>query len=122
VRRGEVHPTELVEGAIAAIEKVNPTLNAVIHRMYDKARAAAAGELPDGPFRGVPFVVKDLDAWLAGEPYTQSCRMSKDFVPTEDAELIARMKRSGVVIVGRRTPEPDCSASPSPSWLPDAES
>jgi amidase len=106
VRRGEVHPTELVAGAIAAIEKVNPTLNAVIHRMYDNARAAAAGELPDGPFRGVPFVVKDLDGWLAGEPYTQSCRMSKDFVPTEDAEIIARMKRSGVVIVGKtNTPE-----------------
>ena len=106
VRRGEVHPTELVEAAITAIEKVNPQLNAVVHRMYDQARAAAKGTLPDGPFRGVPFVVKDLDGWLAGEPYTQSCRMSKDFVPTEDAEIIARMKRTGVVIVGKtNTPE-----------------
>ena len=106
VRRGDVHPTELVEAAIGAIEKVNPQLNAVIHRMYDQARAAAKGPLPDGPFRGVPFVVKDLDGWLAGEPYTQSCRMSKDFVPTEDAEIIARMKRTGVVIVGKtNTPE-----------------
>ncbi len=106
VRRGDVHPTELVDAAINAIEKVNPRLNAVIHRMYDQARAAAKGALPDGPFRGVPFVVKDLDGWLAGEPYTQSCRMSKDFVPTEDAEIIARMKRTGVVIVGKtNTPE-----------------
>jgi len=101
VRTGEVHPTELVEAAIARIEKVDPQLNAVVHRMYDQARAAAKGALPDGPFRGVPFVVKDLDGWLAGEPYTQSCRMSKDFVPTEDAEIIARMKRTGVVIVGK---------------------
>jgi len=106
VRRGEVHPTELVEQAIAAIEQVNPTLNAVIHRMYEQARAAAKRALPDGPFRGVPFVVKDLDGWLAGEPYTQSCRLSKDFVPTEDAEIIARMKRTGVIIVGKtNTPE-----------------
>ncbi len=106
VRQKAVHPSELVETAIAAIEQVNPRLNAVVHRMYDAARAAAKSELPDGPFRGVPFVVKDFDGWLAGEPYTQSCRMSKDFVPAEDAEIIARMKRSGVVIVGKtNTPE-----------------
>jgi amidase len=101
VRTREVHPSELVEIAIAGIEKVNPKLNAVVHRMYDQARAAAKGELPDGPFRGVPFVVKDLDGWLAGEPYTQACRLSKDFVPSVDAEIIARMKRTGVVIVGK---------------------
>jgi amidase len=106
VRRREVHPRELVEAAIERIEQVDPQLNAVVHRMYDQARAAAQGELPDGPFRGVPFVVKDLDGWLAGEPYTQGCRMSKDFVPDEDAEMIARMKRTGVVIVGKtNTPE-----------------
>lgn len=106
VRRGEVSPSELVDEAIAAIEKVNPQLNAVVHRMYDQARAAAKGPLPEGPFRGVPFVVKDLDGWLAGEPYTQSCRMTKDFVPDRDAEIIARMKRTGVVIVGKtNTPE-----------------
>ncbi|MBA2543251.1 MAG: amidase, partial [Deltaproteobacteria bacterium] len=95
VFRGDVHPTELVESAIAAIEKVNPKLNAVIHRMYDQARAAAKAPLPQGVFRGVPFVVKDLDGWLAGEPYTQSCRMSKNFVPIVDAEIIARMKATG---------------------------
>lgn len=106
VRRKDVQPLELVEAAIARIEKVDPKLNAVVHRMYDKARTAAKGTLPDGPFRGVPFVVKDLDGWLAGEPYTQSCRMSKDFVPKEDAEIIARMKQTGVVIVAKtNTPE-----------------
>ena len=128
VRRGDVHPTELVEAAIDAIEKVNPQLNAVIHRMYDQARAAAKGALPEGPFRGVPFVVKDLDGWLAGEPYTQSCRMSKDFVPTEDAEIIARMKRTGVVIVGKtNTPElgilgitePELRGPTRNPWNPD---
>jgi amidase len=128
VRRGDVQPIELVETAIAAIERVNPQLNAVIHRMYDQARAAAKGALPDGPFRGVPFVVKDLDGWLAGEPYTQSCRMSKDFVPSEDAEIIARMKRTGVVIVGKtNTPElgllgitePELRGPTRNPWNPD---
>lgn len=128
VRTGDVHPTELVEVAIAAIEKVNPKLNAVVHRMYEQARAAAKGPLPDGPFRGVPFVVKDLDGWLAGEPYTQSCRMTKDFVPTEDAEIIARMKRTGVVIVGKtNTPElgllgvtePELRGPARNPWNPD---
>ena len=128
VRKGEVHPTELVDQAIAAIEKVNPQLNAVVHKMYDKARAAAKVPLPEGPFRGVPFVVKDLDGWLAGEPFTQSCRMSKDFVPPVDAEIIARMKQTGVVIVGKtNTPElgllgvtePELRGPARNPWNPD---
>ncbi len=128
VRRGEVQPLELVEQSIAAIEKVNPQLNAVVHKMYDQARAAAKADLPAGPFRGVPFVVKDLDGWLAGEPYTQSSRLSKDFVPTEDAEMIARIKRTGVVIVGKtNTPEfgllgvtePELRGPTRNPWNPD---
>jgi amidase len=128
VRRGEVHPSELVEQAIAAIEEVNPTLNAVVHKMYDQARAAARRDRVDGPFSGVPFVVKDLDGWLAGEPYTQSCRLSKDFVPTEDAEMITRIKRTGVIIVGKtNTPEfglvgitePELRGPARNPWNPD---
>ena len=106
VRRKDVQPLELVEAAIAAIEAVNPKVNGVIHKMYHQARAAAVAPLADGPFRGVPFVVKDIDGFLAGEPYTQSCRMSAKFVPDHDSEVIARMKRTGVIIVGKtNTPE-----------------
>ncbi len=101
VRAGDVTPAELVDDAIAAVDKVNPELNGLIHKMFDKARAQARGALPDGPFRGVPFVVKDLDGFLADEPYTQACRMSARFVPDHDAEVIARMKRTGVVIIGK---------------------
>src|SRR5262245_13926029 len=128
VRRGEVHPSELVEQTIAATEKVNPTLNAVVHKMYDQARAAAKRDRGDGAFGGVPFVVKDLDGWLAGEPYTQSCRLSKDFVPGEDAEMIARIKRTGVIIVGKtNTPEfglvgitePELRGPARNPWNPD---
>jgi amidase len=62
VRTNKVSPSELVGDAIARIEKLNPELNAVIHELFDRARAEAAGELPAGPFRGVPFLLKDLGA------------------------------------------------------------
>jgi amidase len=106
VRRREVHPSEVVEAAIAAIDKVNPQLNAVVHRMYDKARAAARAPLPEGPFAGVPFVVKDLDGAVAGEPYTHSCRALAGYVPDHDSEIIARLRRAGLVFVAKtNTPE-----------------
>ena len=66
VRSGEVTPSELVEAAIARTDAVNPTLNAVVHRMDGTAREVAAGDLPDGPFRGVPFLVKDMDGYPGG--------------------------------------------------------
>src|SRR5713101_4083192 len=63
IRRREVSPLELVDTAIAAIEKLNPQLNAVVTPLFDKARALArSGSIPDGPFRGVPFLLKDLGA------------------------------------------------------------
>ena len=68
VRTEQVSPAELVADAITRIEKLNPQLNAVIHELFDLARATAAGALPDGPFRGVPFLLKDLGAELAGTP------------------------------------------------------
>jgi amidase len=66
VRKGEVTPAELVEAAIVRIEKLNPRLNAVVTPLFEKARAEAAGPLPDGPFRGVPFLLKDLVAESPG--------------------------------------------------------
>ena len=68
VRRGEVSAPELVEAAIARIEALNPQLDAVIRTRFDAAREEAAGDLPDGPFRGVPLLLKDLGATVAGEP------------------------------------------------------
>jgi len=69
VRAGQVSAAELVDAAIERIERLDPQLNAVIHPLFDKARAAAAALLPDGPFRGVPFLVKDAVAHTAGDPY-----------------------------------------------------
>ena len=67
VRRGEASPAELVDAAIARIEALNPRLDAVIRTRFDQARAQAAGALPDGPFRGVPILLKDLGCLVAGE-------------------------------------------------------
>lgn len=67
VRTGAVKPVELVEAAIARIEAVNPRLDAVIRTRFDQARDEAAGDLPDGAFRGVPTLLKDLGATVAGE-------------------------------------------------------
>jgi amidase len=101
VHKGEVSPAELVEAAIERIEARNPALNAVVHKNYERARRQAASELPDGPFRGVPFLLKDLGAEDAGEPCTASTAALLSWCPDRDAELVARYKRAGLVILGR---------------------
>lgn len=108
VRSGQASPTELVEAAIARIEAVNPDVNAVVHPRFERAREEAAGDLPDGPFRGVPMLLKDLDGFQAGEPYHAGTRFLKErgYVADHDTELTARFLRAGLVPVGRtNTPE-----------------
>jgi amidase len=106
VRRKQVKPIELVEAAIARIERVNPQLNAVITPMFDLARKAAQGPLPDGPFTGVPFLLKDLMATYAGVRITWGSAFTKDQVADHDSELVIRQKNAGLVILGKtNTPE-----------------
>ncbi|MGQ0702655.1 MAG: amidase [Gemmatimonadales bacterium] len=106
VRRGEVTPSELVETAIARIERLNPRVNAVIHRMDESARQAARGALPDGPFRGVPFLVKDLMALVPNEPFRCGSRFLGDYCPFAESEIITRYRRAGLVFLGKtNTPE-----------------
>ncbi|HXT22302.1 MAG TPA: amidase [Thermoanaerobaculia bacterium] len=106
VRRGEVHPRELVDAAIERIEARNPAINAVVHRRFERAREEAAGPLPGGPLRGVPFLLKDLLGEMAGEPLTGGCRFLRDYRPSYDAEVVRRYRAAGLVILGRtNTPE-----------------
>lgn len=106
VRSGQVTPLELVEEAIGRIEQANPTLNAVVCKLYDQARAAAQGSLPDGPFRGVPFLAKDLGATVAGAPHTGGTRLLQQWTPPVDGELVRRWKTAGLIILGKtNTPE-----------------
>jgi amidase len=106
VRKKEVKPSELVEESINRIERLNPQLNAVIYKMYELARKAADGDLPDGPFKGVPFLMKDILMAYAGVPLTMGSRFFKDFVPDHDSELVKRFKAAGIIVVGKtNTPE-----------------
>jgi len=106
VRSGQVSPRQLVEAAIERIEALNPMLNAVVHKMYDHALAESSKELPDGAFRGVPIVLKDLLAWYAGEPTTSGSRLFRGWIPPHDTEIVRRYRQAGVIVVGKtNTPE-----------------
>src|SRR5579871_975871 len=101
VRKKEVTPAELVEAAIERIERHNGALNAVVYKGYDEARARAAGDLPDGPFRGVPFLIKDLGQGVAGWPRTNGSRFTKDWVDETDTGIVPRFRQAGLVFVGK---------------------
>ncbi|MBI4694683.1 MAG: amidase [Gammaproteobacteria bacterium] len=108
VRHRAVHPRELLAAAGIAIDTLNPTLNAIIHPRLAAARAECEGRLPAGPFRGVPFLVKDLGCAMAGEPYYCGSRYLRDAALTaaQDSWLAARYRAAGFVILGRtNTPE-----------------
>ncbi len=106
VRQKAVTPIELVEAAIAQIETHNPALNAVVHKMYDVARARAKTELGHGAFAGVPMLLKDLLAAYAGQPLQNGSRFFHGNIPEEDAEIVRRYKRAGLIVVGKtNTPE-----------------
>src|SRR5437660_7586731 len=89
VRRGDLTALELVDAAINRVEKINGEVNAVIHPLFDKARATASGTLPDGAFRGVPIVIKDLDGESAGDPFHMGNQLLKrvGYVADHDSYL-----------------------------------
>ena len=106
VREGEIAPGEPLEAAIGRIEEIDPGLNAVIHKTYGPARTAVADGLPDGPFRGVPFLLKDLAVFCKGMPTAFGSRLFVDFVPDHDSTLVERQRAAGLVILGKtNTPE-----------------
>src|SRR4051812_29369275 len=106
VAKGEVTPGELVEAAIERVERHNGVLNAVVHKAYDEARATAAADLPDGPFKGVPFLIKDLGAQVKGWPRTSGSNFAQVAADDEDSELVRRYRAAGVVLLGKsNTPE-----------------
>src|SRR5438876_3242693 len=108
VRAGEASPAELVEAAIRRIEALDPELNAVITPLYEKAIASAQADLPDGPFRGVPLLLKDLSCHSAGDPFHEGMGFLKRQHWTEDHDtfLARKFREAGFVFVGRtNTPE-----------------
>ncbi len=108
VRRKVVTPLELVDAAIERAEAVNGELNAIIHPLYEQARERAKGTLPDGPFRGVPIVFKDLMCAVEGDPYHQGVKFLKDagYRAQHTDYLAQRYLEAGFVCIGRtNTPE-----------------
>jgi len=104
VRTKKASPRELLATATAILERVNPKINAVIHRLDEAARAQT--ERVEGTFAGVPFLVKDLDGRLANAPWNGGSRALVGYVPKEDSELFARYRRLGLVFLGKtNTPE-----------------
>jgi amidase/6-aminohexanoate-cyclic-dimer hydrolase len=118
IRRREVTPAEALEAAITRIEARNPALNAVVTRLYDQARGAIAAGLPDGPFTGVPYALKDLGALYTGAVTSYGSRFFADNRADHDSELTARLKRAGLVILGKtNTPELGLAPSTEPRHL-----
>lgn len=106
IRSGDVTPAELLETAIARAETVNPELNAIVTPLYEKGREISK-QLPDpGPFRGVPFLLKDLEFEWGGTPMKSGSRGYQHYVSPSDSEVVRRLKAAGLVFFGKtNTPE-----------------
>ncbi len=106
VRNKDVSASELAEEAISRIERHNPALNAVVHKAYDEAQESAARALPDGPYTGVPFLIKDLGLKVKGMPRSDGTHFKDDAPDTEDGRLTALYRKAGLVFLGKtNTPE-----------------
>ena len=101
IRRREIRPIDLVEEAVARIEHHNSQLNAVVYKAYDEARAATASALPEGPFKGVPFLIKDMDMPVAGWPLANGSAFLRDHRCNYDSELVRRYRAAGLILLGR---------------------
>ena len=103
VARREVSALELLEEAIERAERVNPRLNALVYPWYDHARERVSEGLPEGPFHGVPFLLKDLYEDYGGQKQSNGCRALAETVAESDCEMVSRYKSAGLAIFGRTT-------------------
>lgn len=118
VKKGEVQPIELVEAAISCIEHLNPKINAVITPLYEKARSdALSGQLPDGPFKGVPLLLKDYMCQTAGDPYYEGMGFLRNlnWQSSHDTYLAQKFRQAGFIFLGKTNlPELAGSATTEP--------
>ncbi|MGR8918221.1 MAG: amidase [Gammaproteobacteria bacterium] len=103
VRRGETSPKELVDCALDAIERLNPDINCVVQTLRKEAMAEIRRGLPAGPFRGVPFLVKEFGMHFKGMKTSAGSRLAAGVTFDADTELMARMRNAGLVTVGTTT-------------------
>jgi amidase len=116
VRDRKISAGELLETAIATVEAENPRLDAIVHKLYDRARAAIAAGLPRGPFTGVPFMLKDLGAFQKDVPCSFGSRFFDGFIAPVDATITERYQAAGLVVIARTaTPELGLNATTEPA-------
>ena len=112
IAKREVSAEEVLETAIARAEQVNPAINAIVHKQYEQARKAVAAELPEGPLKGVPYLIKDLGFFETGEPATFGSSLFKDFVADHQTAYVTRCKKAGLVFMGRSS-SPEFGLNPN---------
>ena len=112
ITKRQVSAEELLETAIARAEQVNPAINAIVHKKYERARAAVAAGLPDGPLKGVPYLIKDLGFFETGEPATFGSNLFKDFIADHETAYVTRCKKAGLVFMGRSS-SPEFGLNPN---------
>lgn len=116
VRQGDVTPVELVEVAATLIDGVDPQLNAVIHRLYDMARAGAKTVRHDAPFAGVPYLAKELYSMWEGAPLSNGMAWLKDAVAPTDNAVTRKLRAAGFLLVGKsNAPENGWSLTTEPA-------
>src|ERR1700738_2528558 len=101
VAKRQVSAKEVLETAIARAEQVNPAINAIVHKQYEQARQTVAVGLPEGPLKGVPYLIKDLGFFETGEPATFGSSLFKDFVADHDTAYVTRCKKGRLGVRGR---------------------
>ena len=111
IRSGDLRPKELVEAALAQIERYDSDINGVAWRRYETALEEAGRPLPQSPVAGVPFLIKGLSQPLKDAPQTMACRMRAGVIADHDSSLVARYKAAGLLIVGQTT-SPEFGTSP----------
>src|SRR5580693_3497977 len=115
IAKREVSAEEVLEAAVARAEQINPVINAIVHTQYELARRAVAASLPEGPLKGVPYLIKDLGFFETGEPATFGSSLFKDFVADHETTYVTRCKKAGLVFMGRSSsPEFGLNANTEP--------
>ena len=108
----EVSGEEVLEAAIARAERINPVINAIVHKQYEQARKAVVAGLLEGPLKGVPYLIKDLGFFESGEPATFGSSLFKDFIADHETAYVTRCKKAGLVFMGRSS-SPEFGLNPN---------
>src|SRR5580692_2571241 len=112
IAKHQVSAEEVLDAAIGRAEQVNPVINAIVHTQYDQARRAVAASLPEGPLKGVPYLIKDLGFFETGEPATFGSSLFRDFGADHETAYVTRCKKAGLVFIGRSS-SPEFGLNPN---------